>query len=416
MEIKQGKQLSIKQNMLWNSAGSLVNLCCQWLISIMVVRLSVGFEAAGIYSLATSVYAMFSPISHYRTYTYQISDVHQQYRVNEYLTFRMLTCFLCLIITMGYAFVTCSLKSLPTILLFTIWKLASMLIDVFHAVDQQKHRMDFIGKSLALQGILSLLVFIAIYPISNSLELPMGMMAASTIIILIVFDIPMSKSIESFSLRPKISRIKALLLVCLPAVIANIAYSASSSLPRQYLANIMGNDSLGIYASIAAPVAILQTGAAYIYNPLIGYFAEMYDERNLKGFKALLFKAIGGVLLLGLLASILLIFLGPTLLTLLYGSKIKQFSDLLFLLVPASLGLGLTGFMNDLLVALRAFKHGLISSVIALLTVIALSNPLIEVFGMNGLSISMILSSALSFLYMSAILSSLLKKKGSEIL
>lgn len=410
MGIKQDKQLSIKQNMLWNSAGSLVNLCCQWLISIMVVRLSVGFEAAGIYSLATSVYAMFSPISHYRTYTYQISDVHQQYRVNEYLTFRLLTCSFCLVITMGYAFATCSSDSLTTIFLFAIWKLTSMLIDVFHAVDQQKHRMDFIGKSLAFQGVLSLLVFITIYPISNSLELAMGLMTVSVVIVLIVFDVPKARSIESFSLIPEIGRIKALLLVCLPAVIANIAYSASSSLPRQYLVNIMGNDSLGIYASIAAPVAILQTGASYIYNPLIGYFAEMYDAGDYKGFKALLFKAIGGVLLLGVLASVLLIFLGPTLLTLLYGTKIRRFSSLLFLLVPASLGLGLTGFMNDLLVALRAFKHGLISSVIALLVAIALSKPLIAVFGMNGVSISMILSSGFSLLYMAAVLRLLLKK------
>lgn len=411
MRMKQHKQLSIKQNMLWNSAGSLVNLCCQWLISIMVVRLSAGFEAAGLYSLATSVYAMFSPISHYRTYTYQISDLHQQYKVNEYLTFRMLTCSFCLVITMGYAFVTCSSGSLTTIFLFTIWKLASMLIDVFHAVDQQKHRMDFIGKSLAFQGVFSLLVFITIYPISNSLELAMGLMAVSAVIVLIVFDIPKTRSIESFSLNPEINRIKALLLVCLPAVIANIAYSASSSLPRQFLANIMGNDSLGIYASIAAPVAILQTGAAYIYNPLIGYFAEMYDAGDYKGFRSLLFKAIGGVLLLGFSASVLLVFLGPSLLTILYGAKIRQFSNLLFLLVPASLGLGLTGFMNDLLVALRAFKHGLISSVIALLTVVALSNPLIEAFGMNGTSISMILSSTLSFSYMTAVLSSLLRRK-----
>ena len=136
----------------------------------------------------------------------------------------------------------------------------------------------------------------------------------------------------------------------------------------------------------------------------------MYDAGDFKGFRALLFKAIGGVLLLGVLASVLLIFLGPTLLTLLYGVKIRRFSSLLFLLVPASLGLGLTGFMNDLLVALRAFKHGLISSVIALLVVIALSNPLIAIFGMNGVSISMILSSGFSLLYMAAVLRMLLKK------
>ena len=34
------KQLSVKANMLWNSAGSMTYLACQWLTTIVVVRLS----------------------------------------------------------------------------------------------------------------------------------------------------------------------------------------------------------------------------------------------------------------------------------------------------------------------------------------------------------------------------------------
>ena len=45
------KQLSVKQNMLWNTAGSMVYLVCQWLITVFVVRLSDGYDAAGVLSL-----------------------------------------------------------------------------------------------------------------------------------------------------------------------------------------------------------------------------------------------------------------------------------------------------------------------------------------------------------------------------
>ena len=44
---REVKPLSIKQNMLWNSFGSITYLACQWLITILVVRLSSGYEAAG---------------------------------------------------------------------------------------------------------------------------------------------------------------------------------------------------------------------------------------------------------------------------------------------------------------------------------------------------------------------------------
>ncbi len=44
-------QLSVKANMLWNSLGSMTYLACQWLITIVVVRLSSGYEDAGLLSL-----------------------------------------------------------------------------------------------------------------------------------------------------------------------------------------------------------------------------------------------------------------------------------------------------------------------------------------------------------------------------
>lgn len=45
------KKVSIQKSIIWNSAGSMVYLITQWLISILVVRLS-GVETAGIITLA----------------------------------------------------------------------------------------------------------------------------------------------------------------------------------------------------------------------------------------------------------------------------------------------------------------------------------------------------------------------------
>ena len=40
------KKVSIQKSIIWNSAGSMVYLITQWLISVLVVRLS-GVETAG---------------------------------------------------------------------------------------------------------------------------------------------------------------------------------------------------------------------------------------------------------------------------------------------------------------------------------------------------------------------------------
>ena len=151
------KTLSIKLNMFWNTVGSLTNLGCQWLITILVVRLSDGYSAAGIYSLAMSIFNMFSQLAQYRMYTVQIADVERKNSAGEYLTFRFFTTFIAFAMLAVYSIATCRIGTVPAILLYALYKTAGLVIDVMHANDQVGHRMDYIGKSLIMQGIGSLL-------------------------------------------------------------------------------------------------------------------------------------------------------------------------------------------------------------------------------------------------------------------
>ena len=162
------KTLSIKHNMFWNTVGSLTNLGCQWLITILVVRLSDGYSAAGIYSLAMSIFNMFSQLAQYRMYTVQIADVERKNSAGEYLTFRFFTTFIAFAMLAVYSIATCRIGTVPAILLYALYKTAGLVIDVMHANDQVGHRMDYIGKSLIMQGIGSLLSFILVFGFFNS--------------------------------------------------------------------------------------------------------------------------------------------------------------------------------------------------------------------------------------------------------
>ena len=97
--------LSTKQNMLWNSAGSMTYLACQWLVTVLVVRLSAGYDDAGLLSLAMSVVGIFGTFANYKMGTYQISDIRRENDLAEYLGFRCLT--------LGLAFVACMVYAYP---------------------------------------------------------------------------------------------------------------------------------------------------------------------------------------------------------------------------------------------------------------------------------------------------------------
>lgn len=403
--------LSIKLNMLWNSAGSLTYLGCQWLITVLVVRLSDGYDAAGTLSLAMSVYNMFSSLAIYRMRTYQVSDVNHENTVGEYFALRLITCGAALVLILAYALITCPIDSFVTIGLYAVYKIASLLIDVLHGLDQQNRRMDYIGKSLSMQGAASLIIFCVGMALANNLDASIIGMTAAIVLIGIVYDLPRSVRFEALNIG--ISKKKALHLLgyCLPIVIAAIACGAAPSIPRQYLAAFSGSAALGIYASVAAPAAIIQMGASYIYNPLLGYFSEAYSNKDLKQLATLLLKAGGGIAALGIISALALHWLGGPLLVLFFGESIAPYTYLLTPIIAVAMVTAYAWFLNDVLVTIRDFRGSFIGNMAAAVSSIPLTLYLVPPFDMNGVSFASLAAYGLGALIMLACLITTLLRK-----
>lgn len=386
--------------MFWNSFGSIVNLGCQWALNVLIVRLSNGFDSAGIYSLAVSVYAIFAPIAQYRMYTYQVSDVRNENTTGEYLAFRVLTNAVALIVCMIYACVTCPFESLSTILLYSFYKSITLLIDVFHACDQRNGRMDYMGKSLAMQGALSSFSFVFVYITSHSLDFALLSMSIAVALVGIVYDFPKTKQFGPIVPRISCAKAKYLSSHCLPIVLAGIAASATPSLPRQFLADYLGSAALGVYASVAAPVAIIQMGASYIYNPLLSYFSERYANGDKKGFLRLFFNSLLAIAFIGICASVLLEFIGTDFLILIFGENIRQGASLLTPLVIFAIFTGVQWFLNDILISIREFRGTFLSSLVSLIICLIGAWPCIHYFGSNGVTVIGLISCLIGILIM----------------
>lgn len=384
------KELSIKQNMLWNMIGSAVGLGCQWAISILVVRLAPNLTTAGLYSLAMSVYGIFSPIAQFGMYTYLITDTDEKGSSGEYATLVCGTSLLACSLTIIYAAITCRPNSWLVIAAFSVYKGLAAIIDILHAVDQKEHRMDYVGISLALQGIISLVLFAGAYTITRSLTLSIVFMALGTLLIGVFYDLPRTRFLSPLHLGISPQKAKVILSSCLLIVVASVANGAFSSLPRQALSAVHGDTALGIYASIATPVAIIQVGSTYIYNPLIGYFAESYHAKDGKGFARLSLFTLFGIALIGVASLLISKKLAYPLLALLYGQDVASHSELMTALIASSVLLGVAGFLSNLLVAVRSLGIMVFGSVAALFVTGASSQLFIMHFGMDGATFSLI--------------------------
>lgn len=369
-------------------------------MSILVVRLTDGFDAAGVYSLAVSVYGIFSSVGQYRMYTYQISDVNGENTTGEYVAFRIVTNSISLVLCMGYALLTCPASALMSILLYAIYKAIALLIDVLHACDQRNHRMDYMGQSLALQGVVSIVLFATVFYLFKNLELALLFMSVGIVVVGICFDIPRTRKLDS--LRPSISVNKTLFLLkrCFSIVLAGIAASAAPSIPRQVLSILIGSAALGAYSSVAAPVAIIQMGASYIYNPLLGYFSERYANNDRRGFFRLFRKSSIAILLLAIVCSIGISLFGRPVLMLVFGEGIAEYTYLLQPLVLLAFLTGYSWFINDLLIAMRNFRGTFVGSVSSCIVALALCVPLIDRFGMNGVTYTGLLATVVSTVVM----------------
>lgn len=361
-------------------------LACQWLITVLVVRLSLGYDAAGMLSLAMSVVGIFSTFANYKMGTYQVSDVNHENSAAEYIGFRLFTTAVSFVACMIYAWLTCAYGALLTIALYYLFTSVDLLISVLHGVDQLGGRMDYIGISFILRGVGNLVSFTAVFYLTQSLNAAIVAMTLSMVLIMVVYDVPRAHNLEKLGVKLNASKTLFFLKTSLPAVLASVAASAIFAIPKQYLAVEMGESMLGIYASVAAPALIIQMGASYIYTPLLSIYPKLFFEGKRREFWRLVLRTVVGVIAVGVVCSVVLELIGEWALCLIFGSIIAPY---VYLLQPIILTTFLTAFLwffGDLLITLRNFSGYFAGNCLAFLAVIPLSFVCVQTWDMNGVS------------------------------
>ena len=154
------KKLTIFENVVWNTIGSLTYLICQWLLTLVVVRVSDDMTNAGNLSLAMSVTNIFYSLACFQVRPYLVSDLNNHYKINEYSVFRICTCvastLMCAIYLCLYGY---NRQQFICIMIYMLYKVGEAWVDLLHAYEQRKSRMDIGGISLFVRGIISVVTF-----------------------------------------------------------------------------------------------------------------------------------------------------------------------------------------------------------------------------------------------------------------
>lgn len=405
------EKVSIEKSIAWNSMGSMVYLITQWLISVLVVRIS-GVETAGILTLAMSVNNVFYSIAMQGIRNYQVSDIKEKYTSGNYVSSRIIICACSFCICIGYS-MTMRYQAMENmcIIAYCLFKMSEALYDVYAGICQKKWRMDYIGKSWMIRGILTFFGFIITMVITKNLFLGIIVMAVISYLVMFGYDIPKAQKLDSIQIKIVEKKNIVLMTECFPLLCYQTLASIIPTIPRLVIEKMLGSAALGIYGSVSAPTMIVQMGASYVFNPFITLFAEQYANGDIKGFWKTFRKCILAIFAISVVALCGGKIFGHWGLQLLYGAEVAEYEYLLLPLIGCTILTAVVWFLCALLTVVREIKGLVICNTVVLPISYWSAIMLTKRYGMQGGSCSLMISYMVEIVLLAGLLIRKIRKQ-----
>lgn len=392
------------KNVFYNTFGNIFYSFCQWLITIVVVYLeNYEFGSAGILSLAMTTSSSFSAISLFSMRNYQISDSKGEFTQGQYVSSRLITCAVALIACIIYAIPGNNLFQVLCIAAFMLVRVAESLADVLFGVDQMHDRYGLICLSCTLRGLLTAGSFIVAMRMTHDLVITLFIMAVLNLLVVVIIDVRLTFKLEKIIIKLKDKSLIRLFKQCMPLVAFTFLLSMVNLIPKQVLNMVQGEDSLGIYSSMASPTLVVQVFASVAFAPFIPKLAQLLEKKEYDKFlKIQRFTYLGLVVLAGVVlagASLL----GRPVLFLLFKEEILQYYDLFIPIVCCTILLAGVWVIDAIVVTIRRLKILLIGMVADFVILCLITYPCISIFGQNGTSYAQIIALGLLLPFMAGI-------------
>lgn len=384
----------VAKNTMLYMIGSFVYLFSQWLMSILVVRLSGSYEEAGVFGIALSVSNILYMISIFSVRNYQVADINNKFSHGEYLSLRIITCFAALIIMPVYLiFMGYSLYTSLSVVGFMIIKTGEALVDTFQGIYQKSWRLDISCKSLIIRGVLNLAVFSIAERLLKNLVISLFMTAAVSMICAILIDGKPCIKKYDIKIDFKNKNLSNLLLSCLPVFIYGLLSSLVYNAPRIVAQKICGDELFGYYASVATPTVVMIVAINSIFSPCITLMSEQYSKKD-KGIYKTILRIQVIILAVSLLAVAGFALFGKIFLSIAFDESILEY---FYLLVPAVIATALISTAAYVASIFVVCGHNITIAVLEGLTFIIeliLSLFLIKEYQLQGINYTLIISCA----------------------
>lgn len=405
--------VSLKKNILYNSIGSFTNMFCQWVITVIVIRLS-GEAASGVLALAMSFGSLFLIIAAFGIKTYQISDVQEKYSDQEYIASKIVTCVIGLIAMFIWIGVSSYyVEEKTAAILYVLYMVIYSYADVLYGIQQRKWRLDVAGKSMCIRSVMTLICFCIVLYITKNINITLICMIFISLLVLLVFDFPKTSHLSSIKPHMSSRIFKGIMLECFPLAAYALLNTLVLTVPKLFLREFHGQEFLGIYNPIMSPITVIAVVAGFLINPMITVFASHLHIGDLRNLFKDFMKCILLLLVLLVVSLVGVYIFGDLILNILIGSGKSVYSYLLPPMVIVSILTSLAILAANLCVVLRDITGLIISGVAGFLVAMGTSYIFVKEYDMIGTCYALIIALSVQIIIFTISISIKLRKTHS---
>lgn len=382
--------MNYKKLAFYNTLGNLVYLFAQWLLTVLVVRIS-GIEAAGIMSLAISAGNIFFFIQSYGMRSFQVSDVKGEYSARQYVLSRYSTIIIGFVLCIFYCLIcSYSIDKAGAIFGFLLYRSFESMSDVYFGELQKIGRLDILAKSMSLKGILSVVVFSVVLFFTRNLTFALISISILAMLITVLYDRRMfCKLITGEKIGFRLKDSFELLKVCFVLMVSVLLPVVITSVPRILLEQYHGTELLGYYGNVSAPPTLIIALIPGIITPFMTLYGNWIKEKQTKKLIIAFFVSIIVTIAFGLVCCLGVLLLGEPVMALIFTDEIIPYVHYLYPLIVVLTINAMTSCATALIISLRYNNDVFIHSVIASGVCIVISPYLIQNYEIWGVIYSM---------------------------
>lgn len=273
----------LRKNLLFNTAGSLLFYLCQAALNLLVTALA-GVAANGMLATAMTIANVCLSVASFGMRTFQVSDLAGKYADRTYLASRYVTLTAagagCLVFAFANSY---SAEQRWVIALYTAYRLIESWSDVWHGYLQKAERLDVVGISFGVRGLVTAGTVTLGLVLTGNLVLTLAALFALNAVYVLAVDLPLARRYADLANREGGS-VWALLAECAPLAVYAAVNTAIPSVPRYFCERVLGTVKMSYFNNVFLPVLILQVAVIYLFVPFITTFARLWNKKDKAGF------------------------------------------------------------------------------------------------------------------------------------